>query len=464
MKALVVRSAIVASLGGLIFGFDTAVISGAEEAIQQQFGLSDGMLGFTVTTALLGTILGALSAGRPADALGRKKVLVIIGVLYVVGAVGSALAPNVWLLQLFRFLGGIGVGASSVVAPIYTAEVAPPAHRGRLVGLVQFNIVLGILVAYASNAVIRGLIDGEHAWRWMLGVMTAPAVVFLLLLFTVPETPRWLMSVRRGEEARATSLRLCTTEAEADTQIDEIRSSIAADEQALKVPFFTRDHRRVILLAVAIAFFNQMSGINAILYYAPRVMQQAGATTNTAFIMSVGVGLMNLVATMAALTVIDRLGRRRLMLVGSIGYLLSLGFLAAVMFYYESRGFTGTSATLVLVGLMAFIASHAFGQGSVIWVFISEIFPNRLRGRGQSLGSLTHWVFAAATSWAFPPIVGALGGGVAFSIFFVFMVGQLVWVLKVMPETKGVPLEEMEARLGVHYDRGDTAGEAAGGR
>ncbi|GAB46919.1 sugar porter family MFS transporter [Mobilicoccus pelagius] len=456
MKPLVIRSAIVASLGGLIFGFDTAVISGAEESVQRVFGLSDGMLGFTVTTALLGTILGALTAGKPADALGRKRVLVAIGVLYVVGALGSAFAPNVWLLQLFRFLGGIGVGASSVVAPIYTAEVAPPANRGRLVGLVQFNIVLGILIAYASNAVIRNMVEGDGAWRWMLGVMAVPAVIFLLLLATVPETPRWLMSVGRTEEAEATSRRLCSTDDEARLQIDEIRASMRADENAKDVPFFTPAHRKVILMAVAIAFFNQMSGINAILYYAPRVMQEAGASQNSAYLMSVGVGVVNLVATMTALTVIDRMGRRKLMLVGSIGYLVSLGFLAGVMFYYERVGFDSTSSLLVLIGLTVFIAAHAFGQGSVIWVFISEIFPNRIRGRGQSLGSLTHWVFAAITSWAFPPIVGALGGGVAFSIFFVCMVGQLLWVLKVMPETKGVPLEEMERRLGLGSARDAT--------
>ena len=452
MKPLVIRSAIVASLGGLIFGFDTAVISGAEGSIQEVFGLSDGMLGFTVTTALIGTILGALIAGQPADRYGRKKVLYVIGVLYLIGALGSAFAPNVVALQIFRFIGGIGVGASSVCAPIYTAEVSPPKNRGKLVGLVQFNIVLGILVAYASNAIIRALIDGEHAWRWMLGVMAIPSVVFLLLLFTVPETPRWLMAHGRQDEAREVSERLTMTRAESDDQLAEISRSLQDAAHAPSVPFYTKRPMRVIMLAVAIAFFNQMSGINAILYYAPRVMEAAGASTNAAFLMSVGVGAMNLVATMAALTVIDRIGRRSLMIVGSIGYLLSLGFLSGVMFFYERIGFNSTSSVLVLLGLMVFIAAHAFGQGSVIWVFISEIFPNRIRGRGQSLGSLTHWVFAAITSFAFPPIIGALGGGVAFLIFFVAMIGQLIWVLKVMPETKGVPLEEMEARLGVTDD------------
>ena len=449
MKPLVIRSALVASLGGLIFGFDTAVISGAEKQIQDVFQLSDGMLGFTVTTALIGTILGALVAGQPADRYGRKKALYVIGILYVVSAIGCAFAPNVWVLQFFRFLGGIGVGASSVCAPIYTAEVAPPKNRGKLVGLVQFNIVLGILVAYASNAVIRAIMDNEHAWRWMLGVMAVPAAIFLVLLFTVPETPRWLMAHGREAEARAVSERLCMTKEESDLQIAEISAALADSNNAPNVPFFTRGHRKVIMLAIAIAFFNQMSGINAILYYAPRVMQEAGAAENTAYLMSVAVGAMNLVATMAALTVIDRIGRRKLMLVGSIGYLISLGFLAGVMFYYENVGFDSTSSLLVLLGLMVFIAAHAFGQGSVIWVFISEIFPNRIRGRGQSLGSLTHWVFAALTSFAFPPIIGALGGGVAFSIFFVAMVAQLIWVLRVMPETKGVPLEEMEAKLGL---------------
>ncbi len=458
MKPLVIRSAVVAALGGLIFGFDTAVISGAEEQIQHVFALSDAKLGFTVTTALIGTIVGALTAGRPADRYGRKKVLYAIGVCYVLGALGSALATDVEMLMAFRFLGGLGVGAASVCAPIYTAEVAPAAHRGRLVGLVQFNIVFGILLAYASNAIVRALADDEHAWRWMLGVMVIPAVVFLLLLPTVPETPRWLATAGRWDEATVTCNRLCSTPEEATFEMAEIRSSLAAAVNAPSVPFFTPGHRKVILLAVAIAFFNQMSGINAILYYAPRVMQEAGASTSAAYWMSVAVGAMNLVATMAALSVIDKIGRRKLMIVGSIGYLISLGFLAGVMFFYEDfRGgaFTSTSSVLVLAGLMVFIAAHAFGQGSVIWVFISEIFPNRIRGRGQSLGSLTHWVFAAITSFAFPPIIGAFGGGVAFSIFFIAMIGQLGWVLKVMPETKGVPLEEVEARLGLMNEPGD---------
>ncbi|MTB73001.1 sugar porter family MFS transporter [Arsenicicoccus cauae] len=462
MKPLVLRSALVASLGGLIFGFDTAVISGTTEALKAQFSLSDSALGWAVGVALLGTILGALTAGQPADRFGRKKVLFVIGILYVLGALGTAFAPNILVLSIFRFLGGIGVGAASVCAPIYTAEIAPAKVRGRLVGLVQFNIVLGILLAYLSNYLIRIIINDEATdWRWMFGVMAVPAAIFLAMLMTVPETPRWLMANGRDEEGREVIGRLTQTREEADLQIQEIDASLASAANAPSVPFFVKEHRKVILLAFTIAMFNQMSGINAILYYAPEVMKKAGASTDAAFLMSVAVGFMNLVATMTALTVIDKIGRKRLMTIGSIGYLISLGFLSGLMFYYEKGkggAFDSTSSILVLIGLLVFIAAHAFGQGAVIWVFISEIFPNRIRGRGQSLGSLTHWVFAWLTSTFFPPIIGALGGGVAFAIFFVFMIGQLFWVLRVMPETKGVPLEEMEAKLGLTHDPRDTGG------
>ncbi|MCW3158707.1 sugar porter family MFS transporter [Micropruina sonneratiae] len=459
MKPLVIRSAIVASLGGLIFGFDTAVISGTTDALKEVFHLDDAGLGWTVGIALIGTIVGALVAGKPADRYGRKPTLFVIGILYVVGALGTALTSDLLMFDIFRFLGGIGVGAASVCAPIYTAEVSPPAVRGRLVGLVQFNIVLGILLAYLSNFIIVSTLSADVAWRWMFGVMAVPAAVFLLLLFTVPETPRWLLSVGKDAEGEAVARRLAATDAEADQVVGEIHAALNAAENAPNVPFFTKGHAKVILLAFTIAMFNQLSGINAVLYYAPEVMQQAGAAQNTAFLMSVGVGAMNLVATMAALTVIDRFGRRNLMLVGSIGYIISLGFLSWVMFSYAGH-FDATSSYLVLGGLMLFIAAHAFGQGAVIWVFISEIFPNRIRGRGQSLGSLTHWVFAWLTSTLFPPVIALLGGGVAFGIFAVCMVAQLIWVLKVMPETKGVPLEEMEHRLGLVHDPDDVGGPA----
>ena len=450
-SSLVIRSAIVAAVGGLIFGFDTAVISGANAALKVQFNLDDGGLGATVAIATVGTIVGALIGGRSADYFGRRKLLFFIGILYVLGALGTALAPSHLVLMIFRFVGGLGVGLSSVCAPIYTAEIAPAKVRGRLVGLVQFNIVLGILVAYLSNYIVAQIVhDPQIAWRWMLGVMVVPSVLFLVFLVAVPETPRWLMARGHEEKAIAISRRLCNTVEESDEQIQEIRDQLAAaGSQATLSQFFTRRYFKVIALAFFIAMFNQLSGINAILYYAPEVMKQAGADDNAALLMSVAVGLMNLIATMAALTVIDRIGRRSLMIVGSIGYLVSMGFLTAVMFMFQGH-FNSTSSTLVLVGLLVFIAAHAFGQGSVIWVFISEIFPTRVRGLGQSLGSLTHWVFAAITTYAFPPIIGAWGGGWAFSIFLVCMFGQLVWVLTKMPETKGIPLEEMEDKLGLN--------------
>ena len=474
---LVIRSAIVASLGGLLFGFDTAVISGAEEKLTELYALSSTGEGMIVAIATIGTIVGAIVAGNLADRFGRKPILFWIGILFGVGALATALAPlptlvtaadgtvsassafPITFFMIFRFLGGVGVGLSSVVAPIYTAEIAPARVRGRLVGLVQFNIVFGILLAYASNAVIREIAHEETAWRWMLGVMAVPAVFFLIFLATVPETPRWLLAHGHEERAVKISERLTTTQEESNEQIAEMKAQIAEDAAGGKVAFFTRRYRKVILMAFCIAMFNQLSGINAILYYAPKVMKLAGgaAVLGDAFpyIGSVIVGLMNLIATMAALTVIDKLGRRQLMIVGSIGYLISLGFLAGMMFAYEGGVFQEGSAApvwLILLGLLGFIASHAFGQGSVIWVFISEIFPNRVRARGQSLGSLTHWVFAFITTYAFPVLTDKLGGGFAFGIFFLAMVGQLFWVLKVMPETKGIPLEEMEEKLGLTND------------
>ena len=462
MNALVLRSAIVAALGGLLFGFETAVISGTTQQLKQFYELSDAGLGFTVTTALLGTILGAAVASRPVDRYGRKKVLFAIGVLYFLGAVGTGFVSNLALFQFFRFLGGIGVGVASVVAPIYTAEIAPPAVRGRLVGLVQFNIVLGILLAYLSNFIIGSLLPAEIAWRWMFAVMAVPAAIFFLLLFTVPETPRWLFQVGRRDEAVSVVGRTTRSKEEADFQIREIEEGLAAQHGQRQVPFFTRQNRKVILLAFAIAAFNQLSGINAVLYYATDIFRSAGAGDNAA-LHSVIVGLVNLVVTMAALSVNDKIGRRRLMLIGSIGYLVSLGSLAVVFFLYEGQ-FSGFTSYLVLGGVIVFIAAHAFGQGSVIWVFISEIFPNRIRGRGQSLGSLTHWVFAAVVSGIFPVIAGALGGGMAFTLFFVCMVAQLIWVLKVMPETRGVPLEEMERELGIELTEDDVSGSRSGPR
>lgn len=451
-NGLVIRSVVAASVGGLIFGFDTAVISGTTKSLEAVFNLNPQSLGFTVASATIGTIVGALSGGGLADKYGRKKILFAIGALFLLGSLGTALAPAsaYWLFLGSRFFGGVGVGMASVCAPIYIAKIAPARQRGRLVGLVQFNIVLGILVTYASNAIIRAIAPHDTAWRWMLGIMAVPSIIFLLLLFTVPETPRWLMAQGREEKAKAISLKLCSSQEESDQELADIKQQIQRDleQSKTKVKFFSKRYRKVILMAIAIAAFNQLSGINAILYYAPMVMQETGAGENASYLMSIAVGFMNLVATMTALTVIDKLGRRTLMLVGSIGYLVSLGFLTFVMFRFEGH-FTSGSSVLVLIGILVFIAAHAFGQGSVIWVFISEIFPNKVRGAGQSVGSTTHWTFAAITSGVLPSVIAFLGGGWSFLIFFLCMCGQLLWVLKVLPETKGIPLEEMSKKLGV---------------
>lgn len=447
LNGLVLRSAIVAALGGLLFGFDTAVISGTTESLTRVFDLSGFGLGFTVATALIGTIIGALCAGYPSNKFGRKKVLLTIGVLYFISAIGSAVVSDWYLFMIFRFIGGIGVGAASVVAPIYTTEISPARNRGRLVGLVQFNVVLGILLAYVSNWVIAKFVGEEIAWRWMFGVEAAPALVFFLLVFTVPESPRWLYTRGHTDTSHGILARLTSSRSELETEFAELEKSARRDREQDSTKLFTGPHKKVILLAIAIAAFNQLSGINAILYYAPDIFRMAGASGDVALLQSIVVGLVNLLATMAALTVIDKFGRRRLMLVGSIGYLVSLGCISLVFLTRGEGGFGSGSALIVLLSLVVFIAAHAFGQGAVIWVFIAEIFPNKVRAQGQALGSFVHWFFAAVTSWTFPGIVASFGGGVAFLAFFIFMVLQLVWVLKVMPETKQVPLEEMADTL-----------------
>ncbi|MGF1473184.1 MAG: sugar porter family MFS transporter [Rubrobacteraceae bacterium] len=450
MQPLVIRSAIIAALGGLLFGFDTAVISGTTSDLTRVFDLAGFSLGFTVATALIGTVIGAAYAGlfKPADTYGRKPVLFAIGLLYIVSALGSALSTEWLLFIFFRFIGGVGVGAATSVAPIYNAEVAPPRHRGRLVGLFQFNITVGILLAYVSNFVILSTFPDETAWRWMFGVEAVPAAAFFLLLFLVPESPRWLMSVGRDEQAREVIGRLSADQEEARFQREEIEEELHKEEDSPRVRFFTSAHRKIILLAFAIAAFNQLGGINAVLYYAPRIFQSAGLGESAAFLNSAGIGLTNLLATIAALYFIDRLGRRFLMLVCSAGYIVTLGTLAVTFFLYAGN-FTGITSAVVITSLVLFVGVHAFGQGAVIWVFISEIFPTAIRARGQSFGALTHWGFAAAVSWTFPWIASTLGGGAAFSVFFVFGVAMAVWTIKVMPETKGVPLEEMEAKLGL---------------
>lgn len=446
-NSYLIASALVAALGGLLFGFDTAVISGAEGSLQALWGLSDFWHGFTTSSALFGTIVGALAAGKPADRLGRRATLFWIGLLYFISAIGSGLAWDWYSFLFFRFLGGLGVGAASVVSPLYIAEISPAKSRGRLVALAQFNIVFGILLAFLSNFVINSLHLGEIEWRWMFAVETIPAAAFFVLLFLTPRSPRWLVAQDRAEEARSVLERLGTDTGNVDQELGEIKASLDLAHHSLRETLFRRAYLRPILLAIAIAAFNQLSGINAILYYSKRIFEMAGAGESAALLNSVGIGLTNLVFTMLALLVIDHFGRRRLMLVGSIGYIVSLSATAWAFYTYGTE-FDGVGSLIVLASLVVFIASHAFGQGAVIWVFISEIFPNRVRARGQALGSFTHWVMAAVISQTFPMIAESSGGH-AFAFYAVMMVLQLAWVLLIMPETKGVPLEEIQKKLGI---------------
>jgi len=441
------RSTVIAALGGLLFGFDTAVISGTTEALQAVYGLSGFWLGFTVASALIGTIVGSLAVGRPADTFGRRRVLFAIALLYFVSALGSALAWSWSSFLFFRFLGGLGVGGASVVSPMYIAEISPAPLRGRLVAVTQFNIVLGILLAFFSNYVMAQLGLGTAEWRWMFGVEAVPAAAFFFLLFLTPPSPRWLVARTRTDEARAVLASMGTDAGGVEREIGQIEASLDLEHHSLREPFFQKAYRRPIQLAVAIAVFNQLSGINALMYYAPRIFGMAGAGQDSALLQSVVVGGTNLVFTIAAMLVIDRFGRRRLMIAGSIGYIVSLGSTAWAFYRYGTE-FTATGSLIVLVSLLVFIASHAFGQGAVIWVFISEIFPNRIRARGQALGSFTHWFMAAVISWTFPMIAQASGGH-TFAFYAAMMVLQLIWVLRVMPETKGVPLEDIQKRLGI---------------
>jgi sugar porter (SP) family MFS transporter len=385
--------------------------------------------------------------GQPTDAFGRRWVLFAIAALYFVSAVGTALAWDWWSLLFFRFVGGIGVGGASVVSPLYIAEISPAALRGRLVAATQFNIVLGILLAFFSNYLLAQMDLGANEWRWMFGVEAFPAAAFFLLLFLTPQSPRWLVARGRVEEARAVLARLGTDAGSVDGEAKAIEASLDLEHHRLEEPLFQAAYRGPILLAIAIAAFNQLSGINALMYYAPAIFRMAGAGQDSALLQSVLVGGTNLVFTMAAMAIIDRFGRRNLMIVGSIGYIASLSA-TAWAFYSYGTDFTPAGSVVVLASLLVFIASHAFGQGAVIWVFISEIFPNRVRARGQALGSFTHWLMAAAISWTFPMIAEASGGH-AFAFYAAMMVVQLVWVLRVMPETKGVPLEDIQKRLGI---------------
>jgi sugar porter (SP) family MFS transporter len=435
---------LVVALGGFLFGFDTAVISGAEKAIQAYWQLNVFEHGLTVSIALIGTVLGALLGGIPSDRLGRKKTLFGIAILYLLSSIGTGLAPDWLMFLVFRFLGGIGVGASSVTAPLYISEIAPAGSRGRLVAMFQFNIVFGILIAYLSNYLFGMLGDEGTNWRWMLGIQAVPSLVFLVALLFVPESPRWLIT-RKGrlEEAKAI-LQVANPGVDAGRLATEILLSAQPAGSREKVAFFSRQYRTPILLAVLFAFFNQLSGINAIIYYAPRIFEMAGLGQSSALLSSAGVGLINFLFTLLALNLIDRFGRRKLMLIGSVGLIVTLGLVAKAFYFEEFNNFS------VPVYLFIYIAFFAFSQGAVIWVFISEIFPNQVRATGQALGSFTHWLMASVIAFTFPYVAQTLGGGTTFLIFCGMMVLQLLFVWRFMPETKGTSLEQIEKSVIFH--------------
>lgn len=431
---------IVVALGGFLFGFDTAVISGAEQDIKRIWELSDVLHGVAIAIALYGTVIGALFGGIPATKYGRKKTLLWIGIFYLISAVGSALAPGVYVFMAFRVLGGLAIGASSVVAPMYITEIAPAKNRGKLVATFQFNIVFGILLAYLSNYLLQG-VGGENSWRLMLGIVAIPALIYSILVFYVPESPRWLI-VHRGDYDTARKTLEVSDPEGVDEAIIALHKSIEEDNQKESLSAFLSKRFSIpIFLAMLIAFFNQLSGINAVIYFAPRIFELAGIGKQAAFLQSAGIGLVNLVFTMAGLYLIDRIGRRKLMLIGSVGYIISLASVAFAFYSGHSGG------VVVPILLFIFIASHAIGQGTVIWVFISEIFPNSVRAYGQSLGCTTHWILASIITTVFPIMASRFGAAPIFLFFAFMMILQLLWVIFKMPETKGVSLEELEAKL-----------------
>jgi SP family arabinose:H+ symporter-like MFS transporter len=436
-----IASAIIAALGGFLFGFDTVVISGAEQKIQSVWGLSSFAHGLAMSAALWGTVLGSLVGAYPANKYGRKPTLLWIGILYFVSAVWSGLATDSISFMIARFIGGVGVGISTVAAPLYIAEISPPAIRGRLTAMYQFNIVLGILMAFLSNMALLGV--SENDWRWMLGVEAFPALAYTLACLALSESPRWLVAVRNDRDAAAAVLkRLGASADEANAELEVIQTAAASESHHQSL--LGAGLGKPILLTFLIAFFNQMSGINAILYFAPRIFELTGLEKNAAFLQSIGIGLTNLVFTFIGIALIDLLGRRTLLLIGSFGYIATLGMC--------SWSFASENYALVPYCLFGFIAAHAVGQGAVIWVFIAEIFPNRHRAAGASLGSATHWVFAALLTLVFPWLVEKFAPSAVFAFFTGMMTLQLVWVLTMVPETKGVPLEKLQKQLGLSAD------------
>jgi sugar porter (SP) family MFS transporter len=440
------RYSIVAALAGFIFGFDTVVISGANEPIKNLWHTSPLFHGiFIMSMALWGTVVGALTGGIPAEKFGRKKTLFWIGVLFAVSALGTALAPGPYIFSFFRFIGGLGIGVSSVVAPTYISEISTPATRGRLTAMYQFNIVFGILVAFISNYLLQG-VGGANDWRWMLGVLSIPSLLYTLLVLGVPESPRWLISIKNN----LIKARIVLAQIGTDNPEEEVKKIVAAnaviEDKVGGETFFSSKYKTVLWLAFLVAFFNQLSGINFILYYAPEILTKIGLGAKESLANSIAIGATNLIFTFVGLYLIDRIGRRTLLIIGSLGYIISLG-MVALAFKTEA------GAIFLMTFLLLFIASHAIGQGAVIWVFIAEIFPNKVRAMGQSFGASTHWIFAAIITLITPVFLDKNYGifkknpWPIFAFFAFMMVLQLIWVLTKVPETKGVSLEELEKKL-----------------
>jgi sugar porter (SP) family MFS transporter len=439
LNGYLAKSTLVAALGGLLFGFDTVVISGTTSGLTATYNLSPFWKGFTVAAALWGTVLGALAAGIPGDKFGRRDSLRIMAVLYLISAIGCAGAWSWTALVIFRFVGGLGIGGSSVLGPMYIAEISPASWRGRLVGFFQFNVVFGILVAYLSNYLIGLQQFGAAEWRWDLGVSAIPAAFFFVMLFTIPRSPRWLVKKQRTEEARQV-LRM-TGEADYEAQLKEISASIDAEHGRADEPLFSGKYRLPIFLAVSVAFFNQFAGINAILYYLNDIFASAGFSKLSSSLQAVFIGATNLIFTMLAMSVIDRFGRKKLLLIGAVGTAACLAGVAAIFS-------TGRHTDLLIWLLVTYIAFFAFSQGAVIWVYISEVFPNRVRAKGQSLGSFTHWICAAVISLGFPA-VAKWSKPLPFVFFAFITVVQFLVVLMWYPETKGVSLEEIQKEFSV---------------
>lgn len=444
MDRKILGISITAALAGFLFGFDTVVISGANLPIKELWNTSPWFHGtFIMSMALWGTVFGSLFGGIPCDLFGRKKTLFWIGILYFISAMGSALAPDPYIFSFFRFIGGVGVGASSVAAPIYISEIAASKYRGRLTAMYQFNIVFGIFIAFISNYLLKGF-DGANDWRWMLGVEGIPAIIYTILVLRIPNSPRWLVIRKKDEEAALKTLTVLSSKEHAIEKLQEIKSAMS--KSVSKERLFTAVYRKPLMLAFLLAFFNQLSGINFVLYYAPEILERAGLAAKDSLFNSISIGIVNLIFTLVGIRLIDNLGRKQLMKIGSLGYIISLA-LVAWCFY------SSADSTLLLIFILVFIASHAIGQGAVIWVFISEIFPNRVRAYGQSWGTGTHWVFAALITLLTPIFLDAEKGifkdnpWPIFLFFSLMMVLQLLWVIFMMPETKGVSLEELEKRL-----------------